>query len=490
MTGHQSSACGCIRTFQTYTSSMTPLPDIARATVAEHAMLPEGVVVLVMVSGGADSVSLLRLLASGDLGDFVGRLSVLHVNHLLRGDASDGDAASVEALCVELGVPCRVVRFDVAAYAEAEALNLEDAGRRVRYRFADDELDARCAALGLSPLRGRIAVAHTLDDQSETFLMRLVTGAGPGGLRAIPAVRGRIVRPLLGAKRGDVLAYLTSLDQHWREDASNADTSRLRSWVRHDLLPLVREQNPSFSDTLARTVRIIAEEDSLLSEMASAFSRDFGGLEAGRLVFERAQLATLSRPMARRTVREALLRAFPEASRLEAAHVEALVDGLSVDGFAHDLPFGLRAEDEYGKLAIFRRDDVVVPVAPCLLEWPGTCGLGALGSIEARIVDAGEVTDDPFSAYVNADLFAGPLTVDGPRPGDRMTPLGMDGTKKLSDLLVDVKVPKRLRASTPVVRDGERIVWVAGVRLDEAYKVTPETRAVVALTWHRDDNGS
>jgi tRNA(Ile)-lysidine synthase len=452
-------------------------------------MLPDGAVVLAMVSGGADSVSLLRLLASGELGDLAGRLSVLHVNHLLRGDAADGDAAFVEALCAELAVPCRVARFDVAAYAEAEGLNLEDAGRRVRYRFAEDELDARCAALEVPPERGRIAVAHTLDDQSETFLMRLVTGAGPGGLRAIPAVRGRIVRPLLGAKRGDVLAYLTGLGQHWREDATNADTSRLRSWVRHDLLPLVREQNPAFSETLTRTVRIIAEEDALLGEMATALSRDLTAVDADRLTLEREPLAALPRPMARRVIREALLGAFPEASRLEAAHIEALVDGLGVNGFAHDLPFGLRAEDEYGKLTIFRRDDVALPVAPCLLECPGTCGLGSIGTIEARIAAAGEVTDDPFSAYVDADLLSGPLTVDGPRPGDRMTPLGMDGTKKLQDLFVDVKVPKRLRASTPVVRDSERIVWVAGVRLDEAFKVTNGTRVVVALTWRRGDNG-
>ncbi len=405
-----------------------------------------------MVSGGADSVALLRLLASGGLGDMAGRLSVLHVNHLLRGDASDGDAAFVESLCAELAVPCRVVRFDVGAYADAEGLNLEDAGRRIRYRFADDELDAWSATVGVSPLRGRIAVAHTRDDQSETFLMRLVTGAGPGGLRAIPAVRGRIVRPLLGAERGDVLAYLTALGQPWREDATNADTARLRSWVRHELLPLAQSRNPAFADTLARNVRILAEEDTLLSEMAAAFSRDFARLEGGRLCFERAQMATLSRPMARRTVREALLRAFPDASRLEAAHVEALVDGLAVDGFAHDLPFGLRAEDEYGTLCVFRRQDSAPPVAPCLLDWPGTCDLGELGSIAAVLTTPEAVTDDPFSAYVDADALTGVLTVDGPREGDRMTPLGMSGSKKLSDIFTDVKVPKRLRVATPVCR--------------------------------------
>lgn len=463
---------------------MTPLPDIARAAVAEYDMLPTGSVVLALVSGGADSVAMLRLLAAGELGDLAG-LSALHVNHLLRGEAADGDAAFVEGLCAELGVPCTVVRFDVAAYAAAEGLNLEDAGRRIRYRFADSEIDARCAAAGLSPLRGRIAVAHTLDDQAETFLMRLVTGAGPGGLRAIAPVRGRVVRPLIGARRADILGYLTGLGQHWREDATNADTSRLRSWVRHELLPLAQSRNPAFADTLARSVRILAEEDTLLSEMASAFSHDFASVEDGRLTFEGAQIRTLSRPMARRTIREALLHAFPDASRLEAAHVEALVDGLAVEGFARDLPFGLRAVDEYGRLCVFRRDDVAPPVAPCLLEWPGSCDLGPLGTITAVMSSSGGVSANPFSAYVDADLLGGVLTVDGPRIGDRMTPFGMTGTKKLSDLLTDVKVPKRLRASTPVVRDDERIVWVAGVRPDEHYRIGSGTRRVLELSWHR-----
>ncbi|HSQ22094.1 MAG TPA: ATP-binding protein, partial [Coriobacteriia bacterium] len=150
------------------------LPDIARETTERHAMLPEGSAVLALVSGGADSIALLRLLATGELGDLTGRLAVLHVNHLLRGQDADADEAFVMALCECLDVPCRSVRYDVAAYAEAEGLNLEDAGRRVRYLFADDELDARCAALGVPSERGRIAVAHTADDRLETFLARLV----------------------------------------------------------------------------------------------------------------------------------------------------------------------------------------------------------------------------------------------------------------------------------------------------------------------------
>ncbi|MEN6429832.1 MAG: ATP-binding protein [Coriobacteriales bacterium] len=143
-------------------------------------MLPARCAVVALVSGGADSTALLRLLSGGGLGDLEGRLFVLHVNHLLRGTAADEDADAVRALCAEQKVPCSVVRYDVAGFAEAEGLNLEDAGRRVRYALAESELDARCADLGLPGDDGRIATGHTIDDQLETFLMRLVTGSGPG----------------------------------------------------------------------------------------------------------------------------------------------------------------------------------------------------------------------------------------------------------------------------------------------------------------------
>jgi len=448
-------------------------------------MLPAGSVVLALVSGGADSISLLRLLAGGALGDDL-RVSVLHVNHMLRAEDADGDEAFVSGLCAELAIECRVVRFDVAAYAEAEDLNLEDAGRRIRYRFAEDELDARCNAVGVSPLRGRVAVAHTLDDQLETFLMRMVTGAGPGGLRAIAPVRGRIVRPLLGARRSQVVEYLDSLGQGWREDVTNADTSRLRAWVRHELKPLVESVNPSFDATLERTVRVLADEDELLSEMAEAFSHDFVERAGDGIAFDRDYMGTLSRAMARRTVREALFRAFPDASRLEFEHVEAIVDGLAEDSFARDLPFGLQARTEYGRLMVSPREAEVVPLAPRLLEVPGRCDLGRLGVVEARLCSLGELSDDPYRAFVDAALIQRALTVDGPREGDRFRPLGMEGTKKLSDLFVDEKVPKRLRPSNPVIRSGDRIVWVAGVRLGDEFKVTGESTQVVELRWRRE----
>lgn len=466
---------------------MHPITHTSRATSNRLGMLSADTPVLAMVSGGADSVALLRLLAAGDLGP-TGSLSVLHINHGLRGADADADAEFVSALAARLDVRCSVVRFDVAAYAAEDGLNLEDAGRRVRYRFAEEVLDAACAAAGVRPELGRIAVAHTRDDRVETFLMRAVTGAGAGGLSSIRYTRGRIVRPLLDCDRADVRAFLETLSQPWREDASNADTTRLRALVRARIVPVAQQVNPAFRETLARSIDLLAADDALLSRMAGEFSRDFAQVTSdGRVEFDREWMRTLDTTMARRTVRSALLSAFPEASRLEASHVDALVGGLSADGFARDLPGGLRAAVEYGKLVVSRAGTVPLVVAPCLLLLPGTADLGHAGRIVAECLEPSAPVGSADSVTIDAGELD-TLVVDAFRPGDRIRPLGMAGSRKVADVLTDAKVPRRLRAATPVVRDGDRVVWVAGVRMSDEYRVTEKTARAVRLTWEREQD--
>ncbi|MDR3687147.1 MAG: tRNA lysidine(34) synthetase TilS [Coriobacteriia bacterium] len=463
---------------------MPSISDIARATTERRALLDPAAPVLAMVSGGADSVTLLRLLAAGELGQ-TGPLSVLHVDHMLRGDLSDADAAFVSALCDELGVPCTVVRFDVAEYAAAGSLNLEDAGRRVRYRFADEALDAACEDAGVRPEFGRIATAHSRDDRVETFLMRAITGAGAGGLASIPYQRGRIVRPLLDCDRAAIRDYLAALGQPWHEDASNADTSRLRARVRAEIVPIAESINPAFRETLSRSMDLLGDDDALLARLARDFGHDFAETTPDeRVAFDREWMHTLDRAMARRAVRAALIEAFPEASRLEASHVEALVDGLADDSFARDLPGNLRAETEYGRLVVSRTDQELRAVAPSLLPLPGTAELGDAGSIVAEEVAPDCIAGTPDSITIAADSL-GSLVVDGVRPGDRMRVLGMDGSRKLSDLLVDEKVVRRQRHAVPVVRDAGSIVWLAGVRMSEDYRVMPTTARAMRLTWYR-----
>ncbi len=462
---------------------MTSLADIARASIARRRLLPDGSPALAMVSGGADSTALLLLLASGELGERPVR--VLHVNHMLRGLDAEADETFVVALGERLGVPVHAVRYDVAAYAAAEGLNLEDAARRVRYRFAEQELDAFCQELGIPADRGRIAVAHTLDDRIETFFMRAISGAGSGALSGISPQRGRIVRPLIDCERSAVREFLLSMGERWCEDASNADLDRSRAFVRAWILPAAERLNPSFRAALRRTMDLLADDDALLDRLAGGFARDFADVSDDEVAFDRELMLTLDRTMARRTVRITLRHAFPDSGRLESEHIEALVDGLSDDGFARDLPSGMRAAAEYGRLTVSRKGGGGERVAPGLLPLPGHVDLGPAGSITACAERPDETLGSPGTIVIDADTVGPELTVGPWREGERMRPLGMTGSRKLSDLLTDAKVPRRWRGLVPVVRDGEKVVWLAGVRMAHECRVTADTKRAFRLTWER-----
>jgi len=189
------------------------------------------------------------------------------------------------------------------------------------------------------------------------------------------------------------------------------------------------------------------------------------------------------RRMLRRTVREALFAAFPDSSRLEFDHIEALCDAMGIDTFARDLGDGLRAFTEYGTLIVSGDSEGDSPLAPCLLPIPGAVDLGPAGRLSAVASSPSELGSDPYSALLDQAKLRGSLTVDSVRPGDRMRPLGMTGTRKLQDLLTDAKVPRRHRARVPVVRDGAGIVWLAGVRVSEDHRIGPATGRAVLLRW-------
>jgi tRNA(Ile)-lysidine synthase len=337
----------------------------------------------------------------------------------------------------------------------------------------------------VAPGLGRIAVAHTRDDRVETFFMRAVAGSGAGGLNALAPVRGRIVRPLTDVDRVAVREWLETRGHPWREDASNTDTARARALVRAELIPAAEKLNPAVRANVVRTMELLADDDALLTRMAEAFARDFARVVAGqRVEFERQWMRTLEPTMARRTIRSALLEAFPWASRLESSHIEALAQGVSQDDFARDLPGGLRAECEYGKMVILRTDDEDPRVAPSLLPLPGNADLGPAGTVIAREASPNEIGAGD-SVVIDAGTIASELTIDSVREGDRIRPLGMAGRRKLSDMLSEAKVPRRSRPSVPVVRDGDEIVWVAGVQMSDVYKVTEGTTRAFRLTWNR-----
>ena len=335
---------------------------------------------VVMVSGGGDSVALLSLLASSAFGKRTPapeRVRVLHVNHGLRAQQADADEAFTVGLCGQLGYSCERRHLDVAARAAEEKRNVEDLGRQLRYEAAEELCDELCAQLEVDPAAGRIVTAHTLDDRVETFFERALFGAGTGALASIRPTRGRIARPLLRCDRAALRDWLQAQGQDWREDATNGDTTRTRAFIRARIVPAAEELAPAFRANLERTMDLLAEDDGLLDELAASFAHDFsdggtaaedalmfdddddddtqGSDERDTLMFDADLMATLDPVMARRTLRRALLDAFPEeASRLPQVRYRELADALALSSYQADLGKGLRAQRTGSSLIIKR----------------------------------------------------------------------------------------------------------------------------------------
>jgi len=310
---------------------------------------------VVLVSGGADSTALIHAFGSGKL-PTSGALEVLHVNHQLRGQAADDDERFVRTLCDELSIACNVVSIDVDRYAQERELNVEDAGRTIRYEEAEKLLDSLCHKHRLLPSKSRIVTAHTLDDRIETFFWRALWGGGTKALGSIAPVRDRIIRPLISTTRAEIIEYLTDANQSWREDATNEDTTRTRASIRHTLIPACEEVRPTFRRSLERTMDLAAGDNKVLERMEVAFARDFvlEKEEEHSLTFIVSMMRTLDKTMRSRTVRSALFETFPEARRIDGSHIDALVDAFDCDTFARDLGYELRASLKCDTLKVTR----------------------------------------------------------------------------------------------------------------------------------------
>jgi tRNA(Ile)-lysidine synthase len=421
----------------------------------ESGLVRAGQPLLVLLSGGGDSVCLLdvalRLEAS---------VSALHVNYGLR-PGSDEDEAFVRALCERLGVPLHAERIRLR-----EEGNLQERAREARYALAErltqgggsdplSGVDSR----GLTPC---YAAAHTASDQAETVLYRLAVSPGSRALLGMAPRRGRLVRPLLDVTREEVRDYLRARELDWREDPSNADRRFARARVRHDLLEALRTVGPAPEQTIAETARQLREEAELLDVAASETLEELGGGPAVSLAALREQPPALRRLVLRRLAEQAAREPLaggedaPRAlSRREANEVLALGQRGTK---ALDLGGGLRAVAEYGTLRFTRAPDETVP-DPVELTVPGRVRFGDW-EVEAGLGGAGDVSVTGL----------GPLaTVRAWRHGDRMRPAGLGGTKTLQDLFTDRKVPRALRRTLPVVEAAGKIVWVAGVAVDERF---------------------
>ena len=313
--------------------------------------------VILMVSGGADSMALLHMAATEplDLGDCAGlarvaqeRVHVLHVNHLLRGADADADQHFVQATCDSLGIPCTALRVDVAKLAQERDGNVEEIGRRVRYDAARELAQKLCVEQGVSRQKAKILTAHTADDRAETFMMNVMRGSGMSGLASIPRHRGLIYRPLLDYTHDQLKDWLKARGLDWHEDATNADTHYLRAYVRHNVLPLLKARNPLLVQTVCKIADLMADEDDYLEGKAARKLRQITLRKSeSLLVLDALKLSSTDVVIARRVLRIVARQLIPEAW-LEFRHVDAVLEAVAAGVGVANLPQNLEARVRLG----------------------------------------------------------------------------------------------------------------------------------------------
>jgi tRNA(Ile)-lysidine synthase len=470
---------------------MKPVLDLVRQAVREHDLARPDTRVVVALSGGSDSVALAHLVRELAEAGELRAAGAAHFNHELRATA-DRDERFCAGVADAMGWPLVTGREDVAARARREHRSIEDAARTARHHFFERTRAALAADV--------VALGHTLDDQAETFLLRLLRGAGPRGLAAMYPRIGSVIRPLLGCRRAALRAYLDERRIAYVEDESNRDVAIPRNRVRAELLPLLQARfNPGVVEVLAEEAEMARDEWAWMLLGADQVCARIRRVAPDR---ERAWDIDVSglREAPRALQRLILWRAMTDAAggrHVGFKHVRAALGLLQGDGSAGiDAP-GQRVQRMGARLVLTGRPAGAVgrPAQEpahrfCYpLPIPGEVRLFDAGCVvSAEIGPPGQsgVPGPPAAgesvAVVCSEICAAPLAVRNRRPGDRFRPLGLDGHKKLQDFFVDRKVERHRRDLVPLVVDARnRIVWVAGHAMDAEFRVTDPTKAVLIL---------
>lgn len=481
-------------------------------TIHERQLIARGDTLVVGVSGGADSLTLLhalRILAP----EFDLKLHVAHMNHQLRGDASDADEQFVLQLAREWGLPAASARWDVRGYAQENHLSIEEAARNLRYQFllgASNRVRANA-----------IAVAHNADDQVETILLHFLRGAGLRGLRGM-AYKTRLVtnderrmtetnasfnlrppssmsvdliRPLLDITRAEIEMYCVENDLQPRIDDSNFDKTILRNRLRHETIPYLEAINPNLRAAIRQSARSIADDYAYIQQnILGIFDRMARPIENG-FVLDRKWFRALPVNLQRGVLREAVAR-LRRLKNISFQHIE------NARRVAADKDAGAEATLPQGLLLVVGYDDFIVgehlalPDAPLLLHRQEIL-LKVGDEFLLEESDWGTRVTSPqpspyqgegvWSALFDADKIRGGLVLRTRKPGERFAPRGMKGKhKSLHEFMIDEKIPRHAREFIPILADEEKVLWVVGYRADERASATDATTNFVRVEFFRN----
>ncbi len=448
-----------------------------KETIRKYSLLNPGDTVLVAVSGGPDSVCLLAVLQAL-ANDLDLALHIAHLDHMFRGKESADEALFVLELAKKFGIPATIEKFDVPVYCLERGLSPQEGAREVRYDFLQRVATMIDAV--------RIATGHTANDQAETFLMRLMRGAGASGLSAIPPSRGNIIRPLIDITREEVLDYLKKTGRAFVTDPSNTKPVYTRNRIRMEVLPVLQGFNPRIVATLAAEAGQLREEDEAVEGYCATLADSILIQKDGTVFVKRNEFNTLPPAFRRRLLIRAADLAGVASSGLSRVQIDETIAFLiaAQTGRTMELPPGLKIGREYDRFVISnqrRTDDFSRPITI-----PGVTEISELRMeietmIADRLPDEHEDINYVWQALFDYDKIGPVLTLRSRHRGDWFCPTGMGGkSKKLQDYFVDEKVPRRKRDLVPLLCSGENVLWVVGMRTDERFLANAETKKVLA----------
>ena len=412
--------------------------------------------ILLTVSGGLDSMVMLHLFGSNGF-----HVSVAHCNFQLRGKESDGDEDFVAARCKHLSIPFHSKRFETNNYATQNNISTQMAARELRYAWF--------AELQQKEKLDLVATAHHLNDSIETVLFNLVNGRGADGLTGIAVRNGKIIRPLLFASRKEIEQYAALNGITWREDDSNQHDDYKRNFIRHRVIPKLKEVNPNLEQSVLQSMEKTRGIIELKELGVSGFKSNYVIEQGKRTAINKEAILQLSYPAG-------VLYELIKAGGFSLDHCNQIIPGLKGQS-------GKKFLSPTHQLIIDREELIITPHADFYKEVTITKEQteSSLGPWNLEIEETSDLTlsNNPFQVLLDADKVKYPLSWRPWKEGDFFYPLGMEQRKKISDFLIDQKVPLSEKSTVTVIESEGEIIWVVGYRISNRFKIASETKKAV-----------
>lgn len=459
---------------------MSKLFEKILKTIQNQKLIKKNDKIVIAVSGGGDSTALLHILYNLKK-TYNLEIHILHINHLIRGKESHLDAEFVKEAACNFNLPFHYYEINVPEFKIKHKLSLEEAARISRQKIYSEVLKLTGAE--------KLALGHTLDDQAETIIMRLLRGAGGEGLKAMSAKNGDVIRPLIEIKKKEILNFLKEKKVRYRLDKSNLKKDFTRNKIRLDLIPkLKKEYNPNLEKILFQTSQAIGLDNEYLNQEASLAFNKISKILNGSIFIKKKVAEKLHPAILVRVFKVAINTLQKDLKDIGYTHYQALKNLITAQtGKKIILPGGIEACAAYDNIIISRTKNKILKKTfkSRKLKINGATYLEEINlTFYSKILKEkpDSLKCNPCKIYADLDKCGGEIIIRSRNKGDRFCPLGLKGNKKIKKLMIDSKIPHDRRDIIPILEAKKKILWVAGLRMDERFKVRDESKKILMVT--------